>query len=494
MKAAPTLLTLAAVSTAAWLLGVAWGQERTSASQPATQSAVPPARGRGFGRGALPGATPQQLSALADMTTALAQPTEALAKARTDLLAAEFAPAPDDKDVQQNLAAVSAAELALAYARVAGLEKLQKSDTPLTSEQIKALADREAAASNPRFANAPQIPHMTSRQVAALTDFTGAQQKTMADVARVRTGVTYAALAEMQDEHVVQQQVELLAVEEAGLASLRAKQLAVLQSSPEKLDEEQLRALAANNGVLVSGSFHEPLPYDFNNHTGYVSLFDGKTLNGWDGNPKFWRVEEGAIVGESTAQNPSGNTYIACRTSLSKDFTLKCEIKIEGSGGSGIQYRSNTGIPWLTAIPANVIANAGPTNLAWMMTGPQADFWPSRDSSAMYSGQFYSENTPMRIMAFRGQVVEGFGMGPRRLMGTIGDRADLGKFIKQNDWNQYIVIARGGTFLHIINGQLMSVMIDDDPDSSNNQPGLIGLEIEATTKVSARDIWLKKLD
>ena len=106
-------------------------------------------------------------------------------------------------------------------------------------------------------------------------------------------------------------------------------------------------------------------------------------------------------------------------TSMAKDFTLKFEIKIEGDGGSGIQYRSQTGLPWLANIPANVTANVGPVNLNWMMTGPQADFWPSR----VYTGQFYSENTPMRILAWRGQVVEGFGATSKTLMGTIGDRA-----------------------------------------------------------------------
>jgi Domain of Unknown Function (DUF1080) len=65
---------------------------------------------------------------------------------------------------------------------------------------------------------------------------------------------------------------------------------------------------------------------------------------------------------------------------------------------------------------------------------------------------------------------------------------------KANDWNQYTVIARGGTLTHILNGQLMDVMVDDDPGSSNNQPGIFGIEIEATTKVSIRNIWLKTLN
>ena len=236
--------------------------------------------------------------------------------------------------------------------------------------------------------------------------------------------------------------------------------------------------------------FTEPDPLDFNDHEGYVSIFDGKTLKDWDGNPKFWRVEEGAIVGESTPQNPSGNNYIVYRGTEAKDFTLKLRIKVLGDGGSGIQYRSKTGLPWLRDIPANVTANVGPVNLNWMMTGPQADFWPSR----IYTGQFYSENTPMRILAWRGQVVEGFSEKRKRLMGTIGDRQALGTLVKMEDWNDYTIIARGGVCMHIVNGQIMAVMVDDDPASSNNQSGLIGIEIEATTKVAVKDLWLKKLN
>ena len=72
---------------------------------------------------------------------------------------------------------------------------------------------------------------------------------------------------------------------------------------------------------------------------------------------------DGAIVGESTPTNPSGNSYIVYRDMEAKDFTLKFEIKVEGDGGSGIQYRSQTGLPWLANIPPAVTANVGPVNL-----------------------------------------------------------------------------------------------------------------------------------
>jgi hypothetical protein len=253
-------------------------------------------------------------------------------------------------------------------------------------------------------------------------------------------------------------------------------------------------AVADNTGSQTNAHprmhFTEPDPLDFSNHDGYISLFDGTSLKGWDGHPKFWRVEDGAIVGESTRQNPSGNTYLVYHDLKAKDFTLKFEMKVVGKGGSGFQYRSQTGVPWLVPISPTVISNAGPVNLDWMMTGPQADFWPSQ----IYTGQFYSENTSMRIIAWRGQVVECYGASKKMLMGNIGDRKALGDLVKTNDWNQYTVIARGGTFIHIVNGQLMVVLVDDDPESSNNRPGLFGIELESTCELYVRNIWVKKLD
>ena len=71
----------------------------------------------------------------------------------------------------------------------------------------------------------------------------------------------------------------------------------------------------------------------------------------------------------------------------------------------------------------------------------------------------------------------------------------LGGYVKVNEWNDYEVIARGGVMMHIMNGQLMAVFIDDNKDSVNNQPGLIGFEIESQPcKISVRDIWLRTFD
>jgi hypothetical protein len=248
----------------------------------------------------------------------------------------------------------------------------------------------------------------------------------------------------------------------------------------------------AHGSTHQKGRFEEPDALNFSDHDGYVSLFNGKSLKGWDGDPTYWRVEDGAIVGESTPEHPLGNTYISYHGTKAKDFDLKLEIKVEKGGGSGIQYRSRVGLPWIHPEEHQQPSNPNPN---WIMTGPQADIWdPVNPQASKFSGQFYSENTNFGILAWRGEVVvSAKGLNPR-LMGLIGDRTTLGGSVHLNDWNEYTIIARGGTFLHIMNGQLMSVYVDDNPDSSNNQRGLIGIELEATpTKVSVRNVWLRKI-
>jgi 3-keto-disaccharide hydrolase len=260
-----------------------------------------------------------------------------------------------------------------------------------------------------------------------------------------------------------------------------------------KVDQTKANTSAKpDKRIPRSYGFYEPEPIDFGDHDGYQQIFDGKDLNGWDGDPAIWHVEDGAIVGLSTKEKPVGNTYIIYRGLEAHDFDLKLEIKVEQGGGSGIQYRSKTGLPWRHPLRPGIDA----PKLDWMMTGPQADFWfPVNGPAAEWTGQLYIENSPLGIQAWRGQVVESSPGDYPKLMAVIGDRDALGGYVKVNDWNQYVILARGGTFIHILNGHLMAVYIDDDPNSINNQTGQIGIELESSpSKVSVRDVWIKKLN
>lgn len=248
-----------------------------------------------------------------------------------------------------------------------------------------------------------------------------------------------------------------------------------------------LGAIAQLPGRGGGTRFSQPDPIDFDDHAGWQSMFDGATLKGWDGSPDVWRVEGGAIVGESSPEKPAGTTYIIWQGGEPKNFELKAEIKLEGSNAnSGIQYRS------ARVSPAQI--QGGPTPNAkfarWNLKGYQADF----DFANRYSGQLYEQGTPRGIIAWRGQVVRAEQGKKPRLLSTLGDSDALKEYVKVGDWNQMHVIAHGNMMMHMLNGHVMAVFIDDDPTMAAAQ-GVIGLQIEGggNVKVSCRNLWLKSL-
>ena len=255
----------------------------------------------------------------------------------------------------------------------------------------------------------------------------------------------------------------------------------------------------------AGGGFTQPDPIDFDNHEGWTQIFDGKTLNGWDGPSDVWHVEDGAIVGVSSTEHPSGTTNIIWRGGEPANFELKVEMKLEGAGANGgIQYRSLNVPPKPRQIPPERLAQMTEQqkqrmqqmNLAaqkyakWNLEGYQADY----DFNNRYTGQLYEQGTGRGIIAWRGQVVETEAGKKPRLLSVLGTSDELKAFIKPGEWNQYEVIADGNTLIHILNGHVMAVLVDTDPKFSQRK-GLIAFEIEGPgdLKILHRNIWLKKL-
>ena len=206
-------------------------------------------------------------------------------------------------------------------------------------------------------------------------------------------------------------------------------------------------------------------------HAGFESIFDG-TLKNWDGDPKIWRAEDNTIVGETSKDNALKiNTFIVYRGDKPKDFELKLEFRMN-STNSGIQYRS-------VELP-----EVG----KWVLKGYQADM----DFVNTFTGMLYEERG-RGIMALRGQMTYTEPGKNARVIGQLQDGDELKGYIKLNGWNQFHVIARGNLLVHVLNGHVTSVMIDDDTEKRTLE-GLIGLQMHVgpPMKVEFRNIFLKK--
>ncbi len=230
------------------------------------------------------------------------------------------------------------------------------------------------------------------------------------------------------------------------------------------------------------GGMRGPQPLPFENHDGYKAIFDGKSLTGWDGDPKFWRADGGAIVGETTAEKKlTENTFIIWRGGQPADFELKLEYRIN-STNSGIQVRS------VQLPPGTTDALGAPVVGKWVMKGYQADI----DVANRYTGQIYEERG-RQFLAMRGQYSHIGADGAAKVVGALQTTDDeLKALVKQNDWNQVHIIARGNTITEILNGHVTSVVIDDDA-KGRALKGLIGFQchVGEPMKVEFRNIWLK---
>ena len=224
---------------------------------------------------------------------------------------------------------------------------------------------------------------------------------------------------------------------------------------------------------------------------GFVQIFDGKTLENWEGDTAYWSVSEGNLVGQITpGKQLKTNSFIIWRGGKTQDFELKAEFRITEGGNSGINYRSEE----LTDIP-----NA--------LRGYQADI----DGRNNYTGQNYEERG-RTTLAYRGEVVivkaqpnpneEGSlrshvknnAWTMREVTGSLGNPDSLRAVIKTNDWNTCHIVARENRLQHFVNGVLMSDVTDND-EANRKLTGLLGVQVHVgpPMKVEYRNIRIKEL-
>jgi hypothetical protein len=227
------------------------------------------------------------------------------------------------------------------------------------------------------------------------------------------------------------------------------------------------------------------------NEKGFTSIFDGKTLNNWEGDPTYWRVENGNLVGEITPQTLlKTNSFIVWKGGEPANFELKGEFNITEKGNSGINYRSEK-----------------LTNIPFALKGYQADV----DGTNHYTGQNYEERG-RTTLAYRGQItsinpqinkmkpqyikskIKNNAWSDSKLTGSLGSSDSLKNTIKFQDWNSFHLIIKGNHLQHFINEILMSDVTDNDVINGKSK-GIIGVQVHVgpPMKVQYRNLRLKQL-
>jgi len=210
----------------------------------------------------------------------------------------------------------------------------------------------------------------------------------------------------------------------------------------------------------------------------FESLFNGKDLSGWDGNPKLWSVQDGAITGRTTAEAPiKANTFIIWTNGTVADFELRCTYRIvpqndANFGNSGIQYRSK-------------VLDAA----QWRVGGYQADI----EAGPNYTGILYEEGMTRGIMALRGEKVVWNAESKKEITGSVGTAAEIQAAIHNRDWNEYVIIAKGNHLQHFVNGKL-AVDVTDACEAKAAKSGVLAFQVHVGQPmlVQFKDVRLKR--
>jgi len=345
-----------------------------------------------------------------------------------------------------------------------------------------------------------------------------------AAVTSAQNDLVAASLAQPANAAALQSAAQALGRAELALAMARRAGFESVQASLEKLTPEQA-ASALGGGGGGRGGRGGAAAVDWKaaweDMGGFVSLFDGKSFNGWDGETNVWMINDGSIHSDNV-NNSSGQHHVHFIglpgvSPIIKDFDLKVEFKIVGGNG-GIHYRSRLlspahkqdnemdlrengtrnhfaavldplgkmfppGITTDDAADAAGLPRAGNTS-RWQISGYQYDI-TGNNTASLYEGQGRG------VVANSGESIILTPGGGRTVIAKLSD-IPYQQFGRDNDWNYAEVIARGNTLIHILNGRIFMVAVDDDPERRAEQ-GIISLQLEGTGQIWYRQVWLKNL-
>jgi Domain of Unknown Function (DUF1080) len=280
---------------------------------------------------------------------------------------------------------------------------------------------------------------------------------------------------------------------------------------------------AGRGGGLGNGA----TPVAYNDYTGFTKLFDGQTLAGWNGESDVWSIDNGAIHANTVKTPGQHHLHYTGPNAVMRDFDLKVEFRISATGANGgIQYRSRllmaphkgsienplgasmpqgittfaaavqAGIAERAPARGNAPAAAPSTNPTqgfqnpWQVSGYQFDL----DSENRYTGGLYEGqgrgiiNLPGGIaMLFPDRRLQRFGTATATPAAAV--KPHLGV---EGEWQQVEIIARGNTLVHVLNGQVITVSIDEDAASRAPQ-GILSLQLEGSGQIWYRNVYVRHL-
>jgi len=213
-----------------------------------------------------------------------------------------------------------------------------------------------------------------------------------------------------------------------------------------------------------------------------TSLFNGKDLTGWDGDPRLWSVRNGAIRGETTAENPAnGNTFLIWKDGVTRDFELRLSFRCTAANNSGIQYRS-------THVTEGKVRNP------WVVRGYQHEIRNEVDLPSV-SGFIYEEGGKRGRMCLVGEKAVWGEDGKKQVTGSLIDGDEFRELFKLDDWNDVVILAEGSRLRHYLNGRLILDCTDNHPELARRE-GILAFQIHAGKPmwVEFKNIRFKAID
>lgn len=195
------------------------------------------------------------------------------------------------------------------------------------------------------------------------------------------------------------------------------------------------------------------------------SLFDGRTLAGWRGDPAVWRVQDGCLVGSTVGRPVKSNTFLVLEGREPANFEFSAMVQLEGDNNSGVQYRSRV-------LPGD----------GFVVAGYQCDWHPA----ANYAAMLYDERGA-GIVAQRGQAVRWRDDG-RVVLGDVARPTPL----QVGEWHQLRIVAMGDLVWHLLDGRLVTAVKDER--AAAPKQGVIALQVHAGAPMTVRwkDLTLRE--